>query len=186
MAKNFIYLDCPNQEIIANKSLEYLKTTKWLSSTDNWRGPIKGDELINLLDANLELVEWLNSLDLQPAEFWILGYFSTSNIHVDSGIPYPRMNFPLTNTIGTAVTEFYNIKNMEKIESKDSGVPFWYLKYNTTDAVMIDSYELTRPVVFNPDIPHRVRFDTSLSPSNPRLAFTMYFYNPPYHMLELA
>ena len=58
MAKNFIYLDCPDQEIIAKKSLEYLKTTKWLSSINNWRGPIKGDELINLLDSVPELVIW--------------------------------------------------------------------------------------------------------------------------------
>jgi hypothetical protein len=185
MAKNFIYLDCPNQEIIAKKSLEYLSTTKWLSTVAHWRGPINGSELTQLLDNVPELVEWLDSLHLQPAQFWILGYFATSSIHLDSGIPYPRINFPLINTVGTAVTEFYDIKNMEKIEHKDWGVPFWYLKYNPADAVMIDSYELTQPVVFNPDVPHRVRFDTPMSPANPRLAFSMYFYNPPYHMLGL-
>ena len=185
MAKNFIYLDCPDQEIIAKKSLEYLKTTKWLSSINNWRGPIKGDELINLLDSVPELVIWFDNLCLQPAEFWILGYFATSSIHLDAGIPYPRLNFPLVNTLGTAVTEFYDIKNMEKIESKDSGVPYWYLKYNPDDAVFIDSYELTKPVIFNPNIPHRVKFNIPMTPSNPRLAFTMYFYNPPYHMLGL-
>jgi hypothetical protein len=183
MLKNYIYLECPDQEIIAKKSLEYLATTKWLSSINHWRGPIKGDELKNLLIAVPELVMWFDSIWLQPAEFWILGYFSTSSIHVDSGIPYPRMNFPLRNTVGTAVTEFYDIKNLEKIKNKDAGVEYWHLKYNEKDATLIDSYELTQPVIFNPDIPHRVRFDTPMSPLNPRLAFTMYFYNPPYHML---
>lgn len=184
MAKNFIYLDCPDQEIIAKKSLEYLKTTKWLSSINNWRGPIKGDELINLLDSVPELVIWFDNLCLQPAEFWILGYFATSSIHIDENIR-PRINFPLINTVGTAVTEFYNIKNLEKIKSNDAGVEYWHLKYSEKDATLINSYELTRPVIFNPDIPHRVRFDKPMSPLNPRLAFTMYFYNPPYHMLGL-
>ena len=74
---------------------------------------------------------------------------------------------------------------MEKIKSNDAGVEYWHLKYSEKDATLIDSYELTRPVIFNPDIPHRVRFDKPMSPLNPRLAFTMYFYNPPYHMLGL-
>jgi hypothetical protein len=185
MAKNFIYLDCPDQEIIAKKSLEYLKTTKWLSSYDNWRGPIKDDELGNLLTAVPELSMWFDSICLEPVEFWILGYFATSGIHIDSGPLYPRMNFPLLNTVGTAVTEFYDIKNLEKIKSTDAEVPYWHLKYNGKDATLIDSYELTRPIIFNPAIPHRIKFNKLLSPLNPRLAFSMYFYNPPYHMLGL-
>jgi hypothetical protein len=185
MPRPFVYLDCPNQEVIAKKSLEFLRNTKWLESIDNWRGPIKGDELKNLLTAVPELVTWFCDINLRPAEFWILGYFATSSIHIDSGTPYPRINFPLINTVGTAVTEFFEIKNLKKVPSNDNGVPFWYLQFDKNDAKLIDTYELTKPVLFNPDIPHRIRFDTSLSPLNPRLAFTMYFYNPPYHMLGL-
>ena len=185
MAKNFVYLECPDQEIIAKKSLEYLATTKWLSSINNWRGPIRDNELTDLLNAVPELVAWFRNLELQPAEFWILGYFTTSSIHIDAGTPYPRINFPLINTVGTAVTEFFEIKNLKKVPSNDAGVPFWHLQFDKNDATVIDTYELTKPVLFNPDIPHRVRFDKLLSIKNPRLAFTMYFYNPPYHMLGL-
>jgi hypothetical protein len=184
MLRPFVYLDCPNQEIIAKKSLEFLRNTKWLESIDNWRGPIKGDELKNLLTAVPELYTWLHSLDLQPAEFWILGYFATSGIHIDEDI-HPRINFPLANTVGTAVTEFFEIKNLEKITTNDTGARFWYLQYDKKDVTLINSYELTKPVVFNSQIPHRVLFDTPLSVKNTRLAFSMFFYNPPYHMLEL-
>jgi hypothetical protein len=185
MAKNFIYLDCPDQEIIAKKSLEYLATTNWLTTTGTWRGPIRGRYLKKLLEAVPELDNWLTDLNLKPAHFWILGFFDSSQIHIDSGSSYPRMNFPLSNNIGTAVTEFFEIKKIEKIPAKENGVDYWELKFDNNDATLLDHYELTKPIIFNPEIPHRVRFNKPLSAENPRLMFSIAFWNPPYHMLGL-
>jgi hypothetical protein len=186
MLKNFIYLDCPNQEIIAKKSLDVLIQHSTLFTDfkgHNWRGPIVGFELVQFLTMVPELEEWARSLGLSIRAFWLLAYYKTSSIHIDDDVS-PRVNFPLSHG-SAAVTEFFKIRNLEIKEAFDETVKFQHLIFKDQDVTLIDSYKLTKPVVINPAIPHRVFFDTPLSAENPRFAFSISFHESLKPMLEI-
>ena len=181
MKPYYTYIDFPGDlETTSKRILSYLFKTDVFHNPGNWMGPVPLEGLWLVVP---ELKSWLNSMGLEVEFIAVLGYFKDSGIHLDASSK-PRINFPVYNTEETATTNFYELTNLVKTLKQDGRVEYWDLTYD--DAKIIDSYELTRPVVFNPDIPHSVSFKKILTHQNPRLALSINFVNPPYHMLDLV
>lgn len=179
MKPNFIYLEYPDDiTLVAKKILAHLRTTGIFDNPGNWMGPL---DLESLWSAAPELKHWLDGLELEVENVAVLGYYQNSVIHIDNPASL-RINFPLHNYIDTAITNFYELTNLQKVSKKDRGVDYWDLTYD--EAKIIDSYELIKPVLFDSEIPHRVVFKKVLDNSNPRLALSIFFKNPPYHLLK--
>lgn len=180
MKPNYIYLDFPgNLEATSNRILGYLFKTGVFQNPGNWMGPL---DLGGLWEDVPELKRWLDSMNLEVEYVAVLGYFQDSGIHIDEKAK-PRINFPVRNTQGTATTNFYQLTNLIKTLKFDGKAEYWDLTYDT--ATIIDSYELTQPVLFNPNVPHKVSFNQPLTNKNPRLALTINFIDAPYYMLDL-
>ena len=178
MKPNYVYLEFPGDlESVAKRVIAYLFTTEVFHKPGNWMGPVPRE---GLWQAAPEIKSWLDGLNLAVENVAVLGYYQSSGIHIDVN-PRPRINFPLHNYIGTAVTNFYELANLQKTSKKDGGVEYWDLAYDY--ATIIDSYELTQPVLFDPRIPHSVVFNKVLDNKNPRLALSIFFVDPPYNLL---
>ena len=179
MKPNYVYLDYPNDlEVTSKKILKYLLTTSVFNKPANWMGPVP----LEGLWANVpELKEWLDSMNWVVYKMSVLGYIDNAGIHIDHEA-IPRINFPIING-GSAITKFYQLENLTKTLKIDNAVKYWHLEY--TDSKEIDSYQLTKPVFFDPNIPHSISFDTPMTPQNPRLALSIGIENPPIELLTL-
>jgi hypothetical protein len=177
MKPNYVYLDYPyDLEVTSKKILKHLLTTKIFSEPANWMGPVPLDGLWADVP---ELKEWLDGMGLVVEKIAVLGYIDTATIHIDYNAT-PRINFPVLNG-STAITSFYQLDNLVQTRQMDDRVEYWHLEYtNTTE---IDSYQLSKPVVFDPNIPHGVFFETAMTARNPRLALSIVFLNPPWNLL---
>jgi len=179
MKPYFTYLDFHGDlDVTAKQVIKYLFTTGIFDKPANWMGPVP---LEGLWKSAPELKDWLDTLNLTVENVAVLGYYQSSGIHIDVNAT-PRINFPLHNYKETAITNFYSLTNLQKTARKDGGVTYWDLAYDSAE--IIDSYELTRPVLFDPNIPHSVVFNQALDNKNPRLALSIFFTDPPYHMLK--
>ena len=175
--KIFSYLECKDQELISRDIYNYLSVhTSILINKLPW-SILPTLEILNYVP---ELNKFLLSLNLIATSISVLQYFESRKIHVDTIIP-PRINFPVRNTTGTAKTYFYECENIVHTPTvNESGVPCQRMTYSSIKE--LGFFELTKPVVFNPGIPHRVIIDGKLD--EPRIALTIFFKDPPYCLLN--
>jgi len=176
MMKLFNYLECDNVEAISDKIYAYLQDHTTILDEPmnrNWR-PLS----LDILDQVPELAEFFSNLNLEPNVIHVLRTCETRNLHVDYN-PEPRIMFPVRNTVGTAVTNFYDLTDFIKIPVHVEH--YVYYKIFFTSQKLIGSYTLDRPVVFNPNVPHQVVHDVVVT--TPRIALTIGFKNPPTELL---
>jgi hypothetical protein len=110
--KNFKYLECDNVEAISEKIYHYLQVNTAILDEPidkNWT-------LISLdiLTAVPELANFFTDLNLVPKIIHVLKTNQTRDLHVDYS-PDIRIMFPVSNTVGTAVTNFYELEGLTKI-----------------------------------------------------------------------
>jgi len=174
--QNFKYLECDNVEAISEKIYHYLQ-----DNTTILDEPIdKNWTLISLdiLNAVPELSKFFTDLNLVPKIIHVLKTNKTRELHIDHS-PEPRIMFPVRNTTGTAVTNFYELEGLTKIPIPIDN--YIYYRIFFTAQKLIGSYILDRPVVFNPDIPHQVVHNVVAT--TPRIALTVAFVDPPTKLL---
>jgi hypothetical protein len=184
--KPYRYLDCDNLSQIQDKIYSYLlslprydpKRTGWQHLPDT-----------EILVAVPELKDFLDKLNLTVKRFHVLHHIESSNLHTDySGENEElssrlRMNFPIKNTHGTAVTEFYELVDLVKTVSYGGPfrkTPYYLLSY--TDKKLVGSYELTKPVIIDTWFPHIVQIDGYLD--QVRVMLTIDFTVNPFHLLN--
>lgn len=106
------------------------------------------------------------------------------SIHIDGG-KHARLLCPIKNCAGS-YTNFYHV-NESNIEKRIVFGPahgkgiFGHIK-NPEDATLIESVELTKPIVFRPWIPHSIL--TNPNCDQPRLTLTILFEKSLEYMLE--
>jgi hypothetical protein len=178
--KPYIYLNCDNIDIIQDKIYTYLQSLSYYDSTiTGWKTLRNLDLLIQVP----ELQHFLDQHNLVAKRIHVLQHRVSSDLHVDyhSHSDRFRMNFPVRNTINTAITEFYELIDMKKtVAYNKSNIPYYVLSYS--DKKLIDSYVLTNPVIIDTSCPHIVQIDGRLDPI--RTMISIDFVNDIYHLLN--
>jgi hypothetical protein len=105
-----------------------------------------------------------------------------SMIHIDHRTDRMKLalNIPIINCDNT-VTEFWQCTKTDPNELPED--PLWRgpLFFNGINCKKIDEYTLTRPIIFNTQVPHSV-FNFS---DRPRLALSLRFKEDPWHLVGL-
>lgn len=173
--KNFVYLECENIESISKKIEIFL--IKNNLTVFGWnKVPID-----NLYEEVPELKNFIDSIGVTAYQIFALSKIVDDQIHIDYTNDI-RINFPVSNTSGSATTFFYELENL-KITKKINfdNLPWYDLSY--TNKKIIDSYVLTKPVVFNPKIPHGVTMHQT--GYKPRIILSIFLTTSPEHLLAI-
>ena len=176
--KNFKYLDIDNIELVSEKIYNYIRDTTDILQVSPWN-PNWLPLSLDVIHQVPELGKFISDLNLDLRSIHVLRTWRTSKLHVDTRTDI-RINFPVSNTLGSAVTHFYELKDCVRVEKFLQGYSYYDLEYS--DQKIIDSYVLDRPVAFNPDVPHQVVH--AVQETTPRLILTMSFHNPPTYLLD--
>ena len=186
MLKPYHELDCPNQEIISAKVLEYLQP--YLNSL-----PDKEVELwhklntIELVKAIPELVQWYKDLNLIIKECSITVVKQKKNVllHIDELPVVAKINFPILNTAGSYNLWYHVPENILKEipqVTNHFGNKFYDLgKVDLNFCDEIGRIELTKPIVFNSQLPHAVELGPLAKV--PRVVLACTFFKEPINLL---
>ena len=166
------FIDIPNYEVISEKVYDFIvNKTPILQEHATWHFLPK-DKILHDIPELMEVFKNLGNLI--PLNLSIVKCNPRSNItvHIDSD-NYARLLWPIKNCNGS-YTKFFEVENAN-IE-KRYGVKKDYLYYhikNVQDAKLLETVELTQPIVFKPWIPHGVW--PNLDYNEPRLTLTIKF-----------
>ena len=187
--KCFHELPCENIVSIQQQSLEYLTTVYDLSDqesldTDLW---LKIDTRA-FLKASPLLIDWVRTLGLKIREvaLTVINNDDGAGLHIDELPVVAKINFPLLN-YQHIVNEWWHVPDyiLKDIAptTNQFGSNFYNLEsVDLSQCEKIASVEMTGPIVFNSQIPHRV----VVNPGRkfPRVVLTCMFYNQPLQYLE--
>jgi hypothetical protein len=187
--KCFHELLCENIIPVQQQALAYLNTVYDLSdqrslNTDLW---LKIDTRAFLKSSPL-LIEWFQSLGLKIREvaLTVINSDDGAKLHIDELPIIAKINFPLLN-YHHVINEWWhvpdNILNSIAPITNRFGSNFYNLgSVDLNQCEKIASVEMTGPIVFNSQIPHRV----VVTPGRkfPRVVLTCMFYNQPLQYLE--
>ena len=152
--KNYHYLNIPNHEVISNQIYNFLIDNYDIEKFIFWNH-IDYKKLLNSIG---DLQNAINTLKLSVKSISIIKTKTSGNIHVDyydEKHGGPRLLWPIKNCVGSE-TRFFDVKP-EWLETVflENGVA--YNKINNPSPLnQIDQFELSRPVVFNPQVAHGI------------------------------
>lgn len=186
--KPYATIECSQQQVIAEKTLEFLKQSTNLLDEKNlelWNKINTKDLLIKVP----EIVDFYKSLGLKIKEIAFTVWNSEDDVtlHIDELPVIAKINFPILNTADT-FNEWYTVP-LELLQSVDPvvnhfGSKFYDLKsIDLKQCTNIGSIELTKPVVFNSQLPHKIRIGKNAQ--FPRIVMTCMFLNQPIKWLEI-
>jgi hypothetical protein len=172
--KIFKYLDMADIDNVSEKIYIFLMNNCIIKP--GWT-QIDHDKLFQSVP---ELKTFLVSLNLEVEKIILIVSYATGVIHIDYHQD-ARINFPVRNTKNTATTMFFRLDDLVKVrEINGTGYPYWKLSYSKENP--ISGYILTSPVVFDPQVPHRVVFKKPLH--DPRLILTIFVKDTAWYLLE--
>lgn len=182
MLKSFTPIDCPVQSIIQTKTLKFLKTYTDLferKDLDLWNKV----NTVDLIRAVPELPEFYRSIGLKLREVAITMWNSKQDVplHIDELPVTAKINFPILNTEHT-YNEWYRVPkelldSVEPIINQFGSAYYNLSEINLEHCVKIDEVELLTPVVFNSQIPHRIRITNRAQ--FPRIVMPCTFFEQP-------
>ena len=187
--KPYAVIDCVEQATITSKTLDFLReSTDLLERKDLhlWNKI----NTVALLKAVPEINLFYKSLGLKIREISITVWNIESDVtlHVDELPVVAKINFPILNTKNT-YNEWYTVPDY-LFESVTPTVNQFGAKYynlseiDLNQCVKIGEVELTKPVVFNSQIPHKIRMGTGVE--FPRIVMSCTFFNQPIEWLEIT
>jgi hypothetical protein len=170
------FLQVENHQLISDKIYNYIvNRTKILSTKYDWNN-------LNVKDVAVHVPELFEACaKLVPYEIEMLSVIyrdsgDDGKIHVDDGIRIYRLLWPIKNCQGS-YTKFYDIGN-NKIERRKNLNGNTFLTIVGRDPyTLIDSVELTQPLVFHTKTAHGV-FTNQLV-KEPRISITIGFADNP-------
>ena len=181
----YYQLDCPVLEQIQQETLEYIHIkTNLINHVDQFWNKIDSFDFIK---QNPTLVTYCRSLKLNLREVALLvaGTTPNVNLHIDEKPLTAKINFPILNTKNT-YTEWYDIPQdvIDKIGPVQNpfNIPYYDLKdLDLNNYQKIAEIEMISPLVFNSQIPHRVRIDADAL--LPRIVLACMFFKEPLDYL---
>lgn len=187
MLKPYALVDCPVQDIIQNKTVEFLKNSTDLFERKDLKLWNKVDTLA-LIRAVPELPKFYAGMGLKLREVAITVWKSNTDVpmHIDELPVTAKINFPIMNTEHT-YNEWYDVPK-ELLATVDPIVNQFGSKYydlesiDLTACTKIAEVVVTQPVVFNSQIPHRIRVERKAR--FPRIVMPCTFFNEPISWLE--
>lgn len=181
-------LRCQQLENIQHETLEYLtkrydlgnqsslKTSLWLKINT-----------IEFLKNSPSLLQWAQDLNLKIREtaITVINDIEGAKLHIDEPPVVAKVNIPIQNT-QNVLNEWYSVPAdiIDKIEPilNEFGNPFYWLsEVDLSKCTLLDSIELTTPIVFNSSIAHRVVPQQGCQ--FPRVVLTVMFFNEPLDYL---
>jgi hypothetical protein len=184
--KPYSKLDCPEQSIISNKVVEYLKCHSDFFEDRPFHLWNKVNT-VTLLKAVPEISIFFKSIGLTIREISItvVNQYQDVGLHIDELPVTAKVNFPILNTKNT-FNQWYEVPKVILQTQKPMINQFGTAYYNLQNVDLskckkIDEFELLQPVVFNSQIPHRIHItpDATL----PRLVMPCTFFNEPIDWL---
>lgn len=186
--KAFYVLDCDCQDQIATEALDWIQSnTDLLTLNDSWQYNNFWNKIDykDFLSKNSTLIAYCSDLKLKIREVAVLSAHDQSGVvlHVDEGPVTAKINFPILNTADT-YTEWYSVDLSNVPQSiSQFGQPHYNLHdWDISKLEKIAEVEMTRPVVFNSSIPHRVRIGPIAK--LPRIVISCMFFTEPLDYLN--
>lgn len=186
MLKPYAPVDCPVQSTISNKVLDYLGTNTNLLTEKNLKLWNKVDT-VALLKAVPEITEFYRGLGLKLREVAITVWNKHQDVpmHIDELPVTAKINFPILNTRHT-VNEWYHVPKeiMDTVEPIVNHFGSAYYDLGGVDlskCTLIAETETSQPIVFNSQIPHRIRITEQAQ--FPRIVMPCTFFNEPISWL---
>jgi hypothetical protein len=185
--KPYAVIDCAEQSIIADKTLEFLRQSTDLLEQKNLHLWNKINT-VALLKAVPEINLFYNSLELKIREIAITVWNNHNDVslHIDELPVIAKINFPILNTKNT-YNEWYTVPD-HLLESVQPNVNQFGTKsydlseINLSQCVKIGEVELINPVIFNSQLPHKIRMGINVE--FPRIVMSCMFFNQPIKWLE--
>lgn len=182
----FKVIDCPKQSIISKKVVDFLsEKTNLLDDQDHqlWNKI----DTVALLKQVPEILEFYQSLNLKLREIAITvcNRHRDIDLHIDELPVVAKINFPILNTKNT-FNEWYRVPQ----QIIDSTTPILnqfnsaYYDLGHVDLSLCDKiaeYELNQPIVFNSQVPHKIRITKETK--FPRVVMSCTFFNEPLQWL---
>jgi hypothetical protein len=187
MLKAYALVDCPVQSIIQQKTVEFLKTNTVLFERKDLELWNKIDT-VALIRSVPELPEFYRSIGLKLREIAVTVWNSHSDVplHIDELPVTSKINFPILNTEDT-YNEWYTVPDnlLATVNPviNQFGSAFYDLKdLDLGKCTKIAEVVVTQPVVFNSQIPHRIRITEQAK--FPRIVMSCTFFNEPTKWLQ--
>jgi hypothetical protein len=182
MLKPYAVIDCESQKIITEKTLKFLQnSTNFFDSKDLelWNKINTKDLLMAVPEINV----FYRSIGLKIKEIAFTVWNSQTDVglHIDELPVIAKINFPILNTQDT-YNEWYAVPDqllqMVKPIVNHFGSSFYDLATVDLDqCTKIAEIELIKPVVFNSQLPHKIRIGSNAQ--FPRIVMTCMFFNQP-------
>ena len=167
---------------IQDQTLEYVYANNLLDSNDFWN-KVNTVEFVKKSPALIKFCQSLR-LPLQECAILIAKDNTGVKLHVDEKPITAKLNIPILNTANT-YTEWYDIPMPvlnDHIDVNPFGSEFINLKDLSIDNyIKIAELEMLDPVIFNSQIPHRVRFGSNVQ--LPRIVLACMFIHEPIDYL---
>jgi hypothetical protein len=184
--KPYAVIDCPEQSIIADKVLNYLRSNTDLLDRKDLTLWNKVDT-VALIKTVPELPKFYASLGLRLREVavTVCNSFEDVGLHIDELPVTAKINFPILNTRHT-YNEWYKVST-ELLNSIDPiinefGNAYYDLgSIDLAQCTKIAEIETLKPIVFNSQIPHKIRVTDRAE--FPRIVLPCTFFNEPVHLL---
>ena len=186
--KPYAVIDCAEQSIITNKTLEFLRqTTDLLKRKDlhlwnkiNTMAVLKAVPEINLFYNKL-------GLKIREISMTVWTVQNDVSLHIDELPVTAKINFPILNTKNT-YNEWYTVPDhlLECVQPdvNQFGTEYYNLsKIDLSQCVKIGEVELTKPVVFNSQLPHKIRMGADVEFH--RIVMSCTFFNQPIKWLKI-
>lgn len=185
--KPFKVLECDCLETIAKKTITFLKTETDLFN--QLELPLWNKlDTIKLVKAIPELVAYCKSLGLviREAAVTVCSKLEDVGLHIDELPVVAKINFPILNTENT-FNEWYSIPQslLDTVTPirNHFGSEFYNLQNIELDqCTKIGDFELTKPIVFNSQLPHKVRIADQAK--FPRIMLSCTFFKQPIDLLK--
>lgn len=183
----YAIVECPQQQIIVDKTLAFLDQATDLLRAKNLHLWNKIDTK-QLIKAVPEIPEYYHTLGLKLKEvaFTVWNKHEDASLHIDELPVIAKINFPILNTANT-YNEWYSVPDylMKQVSPllNQFGSEFYDLASIDLDLCeKIGEVELVKPIVFNSQIPHKIRIEKNAL--FPRVVMTCMFFNQPVKWIE--
>jgi hypothetical protein len=182
----FRVIDCPTQSIISKKVLEFLSDRTTLLEDKNLKLWNKIDT-VALLRQVPEILEFYQGMNLKLREIaiTICNKNEDVNLHIDELPVVAKINFPILNTENT-FNEWYQVppeilKSVTPIINQFNSAYYDLGDVDLNACTKLAEYELLQPIVFNSQLPHKIRITGQTK--FPRVVMSCTFFNEPVQWL---